>query len=134
MFEDVLIGKFDIFAVYNYCQAIKKGIDENQAKEYGYLIAVMGAIAKKHKRKGSGFSSYSNLKRCAERKKKKTISYRSYNKIIEKLGEDFYNSYFLPGIRAMVDEGLSYDLIKERLEIPPVWGAKISGKKFIEFL
>ena len=39
---------------------------------------------------------------------------------------------FLPGLKTLVEAGLSYDEVKKVVKIPSTWGAKIGGGTFKE--
>ena len=129
------IGKFDIFAAYMYATGKKQGLSEDEAKSYGYSIAVLGAQAKMGHRKSKKAKPYKSdvaaVKQAASAKKKTTITSDNYDKHFAKFGS-FYDEVFLPGIEKVVDEGLSYEDVKKRVDIPSTWGAKISEEQFIE--
>lgn len=135
--KSVKIGKFDIFATYTYAKGIAQGMADDEAKVYGYSIAVLGAQAKMGNRKGGGSGGSVNplttLKEAAEKKKKGKVSITAdqYDKqIVTKLGE-FYHAHFLKDITRMVSAGKSYDEVKALVNIPSTWGAKISSEDFI---
>lgn len=126
------IGKFDIFATYSYVKALEEGMNDDQAKIYGYMIAVCGAQAVRGNRSGfkAGGEGYNALKKAAEIKKKKTISPDDFDKIVGKMG-DFWNS-FLDRIYNLFNKGLSYTQVKDMADIPKKWGAKLDGFDFLE--
>lgn len=129
----IRIGKFDIFATYTYAQAKQNGTDDENAKIHGYVVAVMGAQARRGggRRGGSG-DALANIKQAAEKKKKTVITADNFNRqIIAKMGE-FFQGTFYPTIDRLVTQGLSYDDVKRVVDIPPTFGAKITSDQFIE--
>lgn len=132
--KSVKIGKFDIFATYTYAKGKAQGMASDEAKVYGYSIAVLGAQAKMGNRKAARSGDpLATLKEAAEKKKKGKVSITAdqYDKqIVAKLGE-FYHTHFLKGITQMVLAGKSYDEVKALVNIPSTWGAKISSEDFI---
>ena len=44
----------------------------------------------------------------------------------------FFEDVFLPSLKKLVEEGLSYDDVKRLVKIPATWGAKTTGKQFEE--
>jgi hypothetical protein len=129
--DDVQIGKFDILATYTYAKALLDGLSEGEAKERGMVAAVMGAKARLGHRRGSK-DDFRADKQAAEKKKRTTITARSFDhQVADKMGE-LFDDVFFPGMKSLVGEGLSYDEVKLRLKIPKTWGAKISGEQFRE--
>ena len=120
------IGKFDIFATYIYVQQKLAGMDDNSAKVHGFVVAVMGAQAKT----GGGGGSFDAVKKSAEKKKKTTITVDNFDRqIVQKLG-DFY-AQFHYHIYAMVQKGYTYNQVKDIVNIPKTFGAKISSDDFV---
>ena len=75
---------------------------------------------------------YEADKAAAERKKKTTITAESFDRqVADKMG-DFFDGVFPPGLKRLVEAGLSYDEVKKVLKIPATWGAKITGERFRE--
>ena len=129
--DDVSIGKFDIFATYAYARARHDGLSDVQAKERGIVAAVMGAKARLGLRGGS-HEEYQSDKTAAEKKKKTTITAESFDhQVADKMGE-FFNEVFLPAMKKLVGDGMSYDEVKRLVKIPSTWGAKITGGQFRE--
>ena len=132
----VLIGKFDIFATYSYLKAVLNGMEESKAKKYGFAVAVCGALAKRGLRginPKNIKNHYSEVKKASFQKKKREITEEDYDKIINKFG-NFYYKHFLPKMRKMVEEGLTYERIKAKVGIPDKWGAKITDVEFLKRL
>lgn len=129
----VKIGKFDIFAVYTYNKGKMQGMEEDEAKVYGYSIAVLGAQAKMGNRKARpAKGETATLKAAAEKKKKGKVSItpEQYDRqIVMKMG-DFYKT-FSRTIAKLVKKGYSYDDVKKMAQIPPTWGAKIDSDQFM---
>ena len=130
--DDVSIGKFDVLATYTYAKALHDGLDDDEAKQRGMVAAIMGAKARMGHAGGGHPDDYKADKQAAERKKKTTITAESFDRqVADKLGA-FYDGVFLPGLKTLVEAGLSYDEVKKALKIPATWGAKIGGAKFRE--
>jgi hypothetical protein len=127
--DEVLIGKFDILATYTYARALLDGASDSDARERGMVAAIMGAKAK------LGHTvDHQSEKKAAEKKKKTTITAEAFNRqVADKMG-DFFDKTFLPAIRKLVEEGLTYDEVKRRVKIPTTWGAKITAEEFVERL
>ena len=124
---DVSIGKFDILATYTYAKALLDGAEDDEARERGMVAAIMGAKAKL-----GHTGSHADDKAAAEKKKKSTITAESFDRqVADKMGP-FFKRSFLPGMRKLVESGLSYDEVKRLVNIPGTWGAKISGEQFKE--
>lgn len=129
--SDVSIGKFDILATYAYAKALHDGLDDDAAKQRGMVAAVMGAQARLGLRR-ERHDEFAAQKEAAERKKKTTITAKSFDhQVRDKLGE-FFAATFLPAMQEFVAWGLSYDEVKALVKIPRMWGAKIRGAAFRE--
>lgn len=125
----VKIGKFDILATYSFVQCVKAGTPVNQAKGYGYMIAVCGA-------KGSRPAAYKPSSKpvtSAPKAKAKSTNVFSASdfdgKVVAKMG-DYFKKTFLPAIEKFVKKGYTYDQVKAALKFPPVRGAKLTGDEF----
>ena len=127
--DAVSIGKFDVLATYTYAKALLAGADDSEAKERGMVAAIMGARA----RLGyadSHHKDYQADKKAAEKKKRTTITPRSFDRQVSgKLGK-YFDATFLPAIKRLVEAGLSYEDVKRLIRFPATWGAKISGEEF----
>src|SRR3954468_8371290 len=129
---ELSIGKFDILATYTYAKALLDGLDDEEARERGMVAAVMGAKARLGQTGGSHHDDYQADKDAAERKKKTTITAESFDhQVADKMG-GFFGEVFLPTMKKLVKEGLSYDEVKRLVKIPTTWGAKITGEQFEE--
>jgi hypothetical protein len=128
---DVSIGKFDILATYTYAQALLDGLAEDDAKQRGMVAAIMGAHARLGRRHRHE-DDFQARKEAAEQKKRTTITAESFDhQVRDKLGE-FFEKVFLPTMKELVQADLSYEEVKRVVDIPPRWGAKISGEQFRE--
>lgn len=130
--NDVTIGKFDILATYTYAHELLAGRDDDEARTRGMVAAVMGARAKQgHVHHGHASDDFAARKEAAEKKKKSTITAASFDhQVADKLGPFFAETFF-PRIKTLVEAGLSYDEVKDVLQIPKTWGAKIRGDQFL---
>ena len=127
--DDVSIGKFDILAAYAYAHALLNGLNDDEAKQRGMVVAIMGAQARLGIRK-EHHEDFQAQKDAAEKKKKTTITAESFDKqVADKMGE-FFDDVFLPNLKKLVEAGLSYDEVKRLVKIPSTWGAKIEGEQF----
>jgi hypothetical protein len=124
---EILIGKFDILATYAYAQALAEGASEADAKQRGIVAAIMGAKVK------LGYAhDHKAEQAAAEKKNKKTITAEDFDRqVAEKLGP-FFERTFLPAVKKMVEEHVSYEGLKRKVRIPLIWGAKITADDFIE--
>jgi len=127
--DAISIGKFDILATYTYAKALLDGLDDEEAKQRGMVAAIMGAQARLGIRK-EHHEEFQARKEAAEKKKKTTITAESFDKqVANKMGV-FFEDVFLPSLKKLVEEGLSYDEVKRLVKIPSTWGAKVSGEQF----
>jgi hypothetical protein len=128
---DVSLGKFDILATYTYAQALRDGLAEDDAKQRGMVAAIMGAHARLGRRHRHE-DDFQARKEAAEQKKRTTIAAESFDhQVRDKLGE-FFEKVFLPTMKQLVQADLSYEEVKQVVDIPARWGAKISGEQFRE--
>jgi hypothetical protein len=68
------------------------------------------------------------------RKKEKWITTSEFDKIINKIGDEYYKKVFSPAIENLYNKGYSYDDIKKAVVIPSTIGAKITLDKFLPYL
>ena len=121
--------KARLWFVYAYSRALLEGHDDDQAKQWGMVAAIMGAQARLGIRKEHQ-DEFQTQKEAAEKKKKTTITAASFDRqVANKMGE-FFDKVFLPGMKKLVEAGLSYDEVKRLVKIPSTWGAKIAGAQF----
>lgn len=126
------IGKFDLLATHSYVRAKLSGSNDAQAKEYGYMIAVMGARGRGGH--GASKSSGASATISATKKVKPTSAFSANDydgKIVSKMG-DFYKNEFLPAVQRLVQAGMTYDQIKKAVDFPAVRGAKLEGNVFVQ--
>jgi hypothetical protein len=65
------------------------------------------------------------------KKKSTTITAESFDRQVRhKIGDDFFDLVFRPLMEQFVEAGLSYGEVKDILQIPSTWAAKISGEQF----
>ena len=129
--NDVSIGKFDIFATYTYAQALLDGMTDDEAKQRGMVVAIMGAQARLGIRK-EHHEEFQAQKEAAEKKKKTTITAESFDKQVAQRMGGFFNDMFLPSMKKLVEARRSYEDVKRLVKIPGTWGAKITGEQFEE--
>jgi hypothetical protein len=120
---DVSLGKFDILATYTYAQALRDGLAEDDAKQRGMVAAIMGAharLGRRHRHK----DDFQARKEAAEQKKRTTITAESFDhQVRAKLGE-FFEKVFLPTMKQLVQADLSYEEVKQVVDIPARWGPR----------
>lgn len=68
------------------------------------------------------------------RNKEKFVTSKEFDKIIQKMGEKFYQTIFSPAIESLYDQGYTYDEVKKAVDIPSKIGAKVALDKFLAFL
>ena len=127
-----LIGKFEILATYTYAKALRAGLPEPEAKQRGIVAAVMGARARGVSRGGPRAPADSRTSKQGAATKKQTLTAATFDQQVASKLQPFYGSVFLPTIKKLVDAHLTYDQVKNILEIPPAIGAKITAKQFEE--
>ncbi len=135
--KNIQVGKWDIISEFHRIEWLKKGYSEEESKIHGIVIAVVGYQA----RLGKEARTYQLEQKGKEkgvslthREKEKWITTKDFDKIINKIGEKYYNSIFSPAIENLYNKGYSYNEVKQAVEIPPKIGAKISLEKFLNFL
>ena len=106
--DDVSLGKFDILATYAYARAVLDGLDDDEAKQRGIVVAIMGARARLGIRK-EHHEEFQAQKEAAEKKKKTTITAESFDKqVANKMGK-FFEDVFLPNLKKLVEAGFSVE-------------------------
>ncbi|MFX0025759.1 MAG: hypothetical protein ACFE8M_05030 [Candidatus Hermodarchaeota archaeon] len=135
--KNIKVGKWDIISEFHRIEWLKKGYSEEESKIHGIVIAVVGYQA----RLGKEARTYQLEQKGKEkgvslthREKEKWITTKDFDKIINKIGEKYYNSIFSPAIENLFNRGYSYNEVKQAVEIPPKIGAKISLEKFLSFI
>jgi len=128
---DLLISKFEILATYTYARALRDGLADNEAKERGITAAVMGSRARGANRGGPASQADSKpAKEKSGKAKAKSLTADLFDQqVADKMGP-YFSEMFLPTLKRLVAARLSYDRVKEILEIPPAVGAKIKAEEF----
>ncbi|NHJ21386.1 MAG: hypothetical protein EAX91_10605 [Candidatus Lokiarchaeota archaeon] len=133
----VKVGKWDIISEYHRIDWEEKGHDEEESKIHGTLIAILGY----QKRTGHSPQIYEveehngeKGKTVKQRGEEKWITSKEFDKIIKKIGNEFYRKIFSPAIKNLYDKGYSYDEVKKAVNIPSKIGAKVTLDNFIPFL
>jgi hypothetical protein len=124
------IGKFEVLATYTYAKALRDGLSEPEAKERGIVAAVMGARARGARRGGPSDPTGSTTAKQEPGTRKKTLTAETYDRQVAAKLQPFYDTVFLPTIKKLVAAGLSYQQVKDLLELPPAVGAKITAEEF----
>lgn len=125
----VMIGKFDILATFSFVKARVSGSSVSQAKQYGYMIAVMGARGKGAMYKPSSVNLAASPMKKVQKKTSVFSAADFDSKVAGHMG-DYFSKKFLPAIEKFVKKGYTYDQVKAMLKFPPVRGAKLSGEEF----
>jgi len=133
------IRRFDVFTEWNRLKAREKmSLPEDRARIYGLAVAKIVAG-----RGGGSFAGHSShqvkeWKRRARQDDTQDDSGEAWwenfgsdaefdDKIIHRMGEEFYRHVFQPAIRAAWDEGQSYEDIRDTLR--ESWNAHLAAKK-----
>ena len=124
------IGKFEILATHVYVKNLRAGRSEVQAKERGITAAVMGARARGVKRGGTKTKSGSAADEPESKVHGKTLTAETFDEQVATKMGPFYGSTFLPLMKKMVAAGLSYEEVKQAVNLSPEVGAKISSAEF----
>jgi hypothetical protein len=116
------IGKLDILATSTYDRALLEGSTEADARDRGMVKAIMGARARSGQ---AGAHDDDQTDETAVEKKKRTmITAESFDRqVADKMGQ-FFQVTFLPGIRKLVEAGMSYDEVKWQVRIPATWARR----------
>lgn len=135
--KSIKIGKWDIISEYHRIEWLKAGHNEEEAKIHGIVIAVVGYQARlgkepqKYKLEQKGKEKGVSV---THRKKEKWITTADFDKIVKKIGVEYYKKVFSPAIENLYNKGYSYDDVKKAVGIPSTIGAKITLDKFIPYL
>jgi hypothetical protein len=125
------IGKFELLAIYTYARALRDGLTDNEAKERGITAAIMGARSRGLTRGSAGGNgNHEPLKSTAPKAKKKTLTADLFDQQVGLKLDPFFNELLLPRMKQLVETGLSYQKLKEVLEMPSDVGAKMSAEAF----
>ena len=129
---DVSIGKFDILATYTYAKALHVGLDDDEAKRRGLVAAVMGAKARTGTPAGAIRTTIRPTRKPPRGRSRRPSPPSPSTGRSPTSWAHFFDGLFLPGLKKLVEAGLSYDEVKKVLKIPATWGAKIGGARFRE--
>jgi hypothetical protein len=125
------IGKFELLAIYTYARALRDGLTNNEAKERGITAAVIGARSRGLTRGSSGSNSDPQPANSAVPKaKKKTLTADLFDQQVAHKLEPLFTELLLPRMKQLVATGLSYQKLKDALEMPADVGAKMSAEAF----
>jgi hypothetical protein len=125
------IGKFELLATYTYARALRDGLTDREAKERGITAAVMGARSRGLTRAASGSNSDPQpAKSTVPKTKKKALTATLFDQQVALKLEPFFKESLLPRMKQLVATGISYQKLKDALEMPPDVGAKMSAETF----
>ena len=125
------IGKFELLAIYIYARALRDGLTDNEAKERGITAAVMGARSRGLTRGASRSNSDPQpAKSTVPKAKKKTLTADLFDQQVAHKLEPFFKELLLPRMKQLVATGLSYQKLKDTLEMPSDVGAKMRAETF----
>jgi hypothetical protein len=123
------IRRFDIFAEWNRIKALKEfGFSPDDAKAYGLAVAKVVAARKfyGHRLKYRGATRAFVEGKTKEKWWEKLASAREFDeKIVDRMGRDFYERVFSPAILKAYQEGKSYEEIRDALR--QEWNALLEG-------
>ncbi|WP_457679978.1 hypothetical protein [Thermovibrio sp.] len=123
------IRRFDVFAEWNRIKALKEyGFSEEDAKAYGLAVAKVVAARKfyGHRQKYRGATKEYVEGKTKEKWWEKLASGREFDeKIVERMGRDFYEKVFSPAILRAYEEGKDYVEIRD--SIRKEWNELIGG-------
>jgi hypothetical protein len=135
--KTIKIGKWDIISEYHRIDWEDRGYEEVESKIHGILIAIIGY----QKRTGQTPHFFDVEERDGEKGKsvkqrgeEKWITSKEFDKIIKKIGPQYYKGIFSPAIKNLYKQGFSYTEVKKKVNIPSKIGAKVSLYEFIPFL
>ncbi len=113
------IRRFDIFAEWNRLKAIEElGLPEDEAEAYGLAVAKVVAARKfyGHRLKFKGATKAFLEGKIKEKWWRKLATPEEFKeKIIERMGEDFYYKVFAPAIKEAKEKGQDYMDIRDSL-------------------
>jgi hypothetical protein len=113
------IRRFDVFAEWNRLKAKKEyGFSDDDAKAYGLAVAKVVAARKfyGHRLKYKGATKAYVEGKTKEKWWEKIASAPEFDeKIIRRMGEDFYYRVFSPAIEKAMEEGKDYMDIRDSI-------------------
>src|SRR6185437_15997617 len=126
--------RFDIFAEYNRLKGLEKGMDEPRAKGYGVWVAKVVASGGSRRASSRNSMHADGRHEAPAGKEKEAERHEEPNEqewhelsgepqtdalfdheIIQRMGADFYARVFVPAIAQAVDQGKSYESIRDTL-------------------
>ncbi|SMO81115.1 hypothetical protein SAMN06269117_1369 [Balnearium lithotrophicum] len=111
------IRRYDVFAEYNRIKAVKEfGFTDDEAKAYGLAVAKVVAARKffGHRIKYRGATRAYLEGRTTEKWWRKLATPSEFDeKIIQRMGEDFYYKVFRPTLERLYEEGKDYMEIRD---------------------
>ncbi len=123
------IRRYDVFAEWNRIKAEKEfGFPENEAKAYGLAVAKVVAARKfyGHRLKYRGATRAYIEGKTKEKWWRKLATPEEFNeKIINRMGKDFYEKVFRPAIEKAYEEGKDYMDIRD--SIREEWNRLLKG-------
>ena len=123
------IRRFDVFAEWNRIKALKElGLSPDDAKAYGLAVAKVVAARKfyGHRLKYRGATRAFVEGKTKEKWWEKLASAREFDeKIVDRMGRDFYEKVFSPAVLKAYQEGKSYEEIRDTLR--QEWNALLEG-------
>lgn len=123
------IRRFDIFAEYNRLKGLEKGMDEPHARGYGLWLAKVVASGGRrvgsprspapdqHPRmkEGNGRQEASSGQEWHELGGEPQTDALFEREVIQRMGPDFYAHVFAPRVAQAVDQGRSYESMRDTL-------------------
>jgi hypothetical protein len=103
------------------------GASEPDARQRGIVAAIIGAKAKL-----DHTVDHKVEKAAAEKKKNTTITAGAFDHQVSRKMGSFFDATFLPVIKKLIEDGLSYDEVKRRVNIPAKRGVKVTADQFEE--
>ncbi len=125
----VPIRRFDVFAEWNRIKALKEyGFSEEDAKAYGLAVAKVVAARKfyGHKLKYRGATKAFVEGKTKEKWWEKLATPSEFDeKVVNRMGRDFYEKVFSPAILKAYEEGKDYMEIRD--SIREEWNKLLEG-------
>jgi hypothetical protein len=122
------IRRFDVFAEYNRLKGLQKGLDEPHAKGYGLWVAKVVASGGGRRSAATSHPDAEDERsgRDEERESRDEQEWHELSgepqtdrlfdrEIIQRMGKDFYTTVFAPAIAEAVEQGRSYESIRDTI-------------------
>ncbi|WP_456455684.1 hypothetical protein [Thermovibrio sp.] len=123
------IRRFDVFAEWNRIKALKEyGFSEDDAKAYGLAVAKVVAARKfyGHRLKYRGATKAFVEGKTKEKWWEKLATPSEFDeKVVNRIGKEFYEKVFSPAILKAYEEGKDYMDIRD--SIRKEWNALLEG-------